>query len=94
MSDSRESFNLLNVAGGVLMVVGFFFALFIFARYFFWYWRLIAPRYAMAGHFLVACGMLLAASALPAQSKNVEDLAAASCWSCRAKLPIRPSRKQ
>jgi hypothetical protein len=40
MSDSRESFNLLNVASGVFMVVGFFTALFVFARYFFWYWRI------------------------------------------------------
>lgn len=39
MSDSRESFNLLNVAAGSLMVVAFFTFLFIFARYFFWYWR-------------------------------------------------------
>jgi hypothetical protein len=39
MSDSRESFNLLNVAAGVLMVVVFFTALFIFERYFFVYWR-------------------------------------------------------
>jgi hypothetical protein len=39
MADSRESFNLFNVAAGVFMVVGFFVAVFTFARYFYFYWR-------------------------------------------------------
>ena len=40
MSSSRESFNLLNVAFGVFLVVGFFVFVFFFARNYYWYWRI------------------------------------------------------